>query len=196
MVLFSSCFYRTSGNDSKADLYNEKNSADSLKEESEMIDEEVMTNYDSLALTNKENNIIVICKRKFTLTLFYDTVKIKEYIVALGKNPNDKKKAGDNATPLGYFRIIKIENSSYWTHDFNDGKGEIRGAYGPYFLLLKTGKEETISGKEWKEIGIHGTHNEESIGTNASEGCVRMKNEELIDLMRFVSIDTKVEIRE
>ncbi|MDD3804250.1 MAG: L,D-transpeptidase [bacterium] len=148
------------------------------------------------AEADKTNNLIIINKNKFTLEIWRGFVKLREFTVALGKNPNDKTRVGDNATPVGDFMIEKIEDSSDWTHDFNDGKGEIEGAYGPYFLRLKTGKEETVSGMAWTGIGIHGTHDNSSIGTNASEGCVRMKNEELVDMMKFVEVGTGVKIEE
>lgn len=148
------------------------------------------------AKADKKRNLLLISKKDFTLEIWRDSVMIKEYRVALGKNPDDKRAKGDNATPLGDFRIEKIENSSKWTHDFNDGKGVIEGAYGPYFLRLKTGKEETVSKKSWSGIGIHGTHDNASIGTNASEGCVRMKNEELVEMMEFAEVGTAVKIRD
>ncbi len=139
---------------------------------------------------------IVIDKSDFTLTLYNGAAVVKVYCVAVGKNPGDKEKVGDCRTPVGKFRIEKIHDSSAWTHDFKDGKGEIKGAYGPWFLRLYTGKDATASGKAWKGIGIHGTHAPESIGTRATEGCIRLKNEDIADLKSRVSIGTPVEIRE
>ncbi|MCR5176958.1 MAG: L,D-transpeptidase, partial [Anaerovibrio sp.] len=65
-----------------------------------------------------------------------------------------------------------------WTHDFGDGKGEIPGAYGKWFISLNTG---------WDGIGIHGTHDPASVGTNASEGCIRLRNHDLEELKEFIS---------
>ena len=39
---------------------------------------------------------------------------------------------------------------------------------------------------------IHGTNNPASIGTQVSSGCIRMRNEDVIDLYRRVSVGTKV----
>jgi lipoprotein-anchoring transpeptidase ErfK/SrfK len=39
---------------------------------------------------------------------------------------------------------------------------------------------------------IHGTNEPQSIGTAASSGCIRMLNEEVIELYDQVSIGTKV----
>jgi len=196
MIFLSSCFYASSGESHEVTEVSDSTAEDTMSIENDEITDTVKIDYIELAEKEKKNNVIIITKSSFTLALYYDTIKVKEYIVALGKNPEDKTRVGDNATPLGIFYIVKIEDSSLWTHDFNDGKGEIEGAYGPFFLRLKTGAEETLSGKEWKGIGIHGTHDNSSIGTNASEGCIRMKNQELVDLIRFVQVNTRVEIRE
>ncbi len=139
---------------------------------------------------------IVIEKSNFTLTLYDGNRVVKVYPVAVGKNPGDKETVGDMRTPIGKFRIVSIHDASAWTHDFKDGKGEIKGAYGPWFLRLYTGKDATVSGKAWTGIGIHGTHAPESIGTCATEGCIHMKNEDIIDLKARVKIGTPVEIRE
>jgi hypothetical protein len=41
---------------------------------------------------------------------------------------------------------------------------------------------------------IHGTYKTESIGANQSNGCIRMLNEDVIELYSMVPIHTKVEI--
>ncbi len=139
---------------------------------------------------------IVIDKSDFTLTLYDGKEVVKVFPVAVGKNLGDKEAVGDMRTPIGKFRIVSIHDSRAWTHDFKDGKGDIKGAYGPWFLRLYTGKDATVSGKAWKGIGIHGTHAPESIGTRATEGCIRLKNEDIADLKTRVKIGTPVEIRE
>lgn len=45
-------------------------------------------------------------------------------------------------------------------------------------------------------IYIHGTNHEENIGTPASIGCVRMRNEDVVDLYRLVEIGSEVLIEE
>lgn len=65
-------------------------------------------------------------------------------------------------------------------HDFKDDSlGEIPGAYGPYFIRLD------VPGQ--KGIGIHGTHDNNSLGTRASEGCIRLKNEDLEALVKRIN---------
>ena len=45
-------------------------------------------------------------------------------------------------------------------------------------------------------IYIHGTNHEESIGTPSSIGCVRMRNEDVVDLFRLVEVGSEVLIEE
>ena len=118
---------------------------------------------------------------------------VAEYGCALGLNPGQKEKSGDMKTPDGVFPIDEILDASYWTHDFNDGKGEIPGAYGPWFISLDTTE---LSGERWSGIGIHGTHAPESIGTRASEGCVRLNNADIVKLKQFARVGMKVVIEE
>ncbi len=131
----------------------------------------------------KEPLLIVVEKEKCKLHLFKEGKEIKSYDVAIGKNPGQKERVGDMTTPSGEFKVDEIIASNNWTHDFNDGKGEIEGAYGPWFVSLETG---------WIGIGIHGTHDPASIGTMASEGCIRMKNDQVAELKELIFVGTKV----
>ncbi|MDR1944115.1 MAG: L,D-transpeptidase, partial [Synergistaceae bacterium] len=100
---------------------------------------------------------VLIEKKAHKLTVFRDGERIREYKVAVGKNKGDKKRVGDLRTPEGTFPVQQVQDSSKWTHDFKDGKGAIRNAYGPLFIRLKT--------PPWRGIGIHGTHDPASIGS-------------------------------
>ena len=123
--------------------------------------------------------VIVVSKQDMTLTLWnYAGRKLMEVPVATGKNPGDKIVPGDMKTPEGVFRVSDVEDASAWTHDFGDGKGEIPGAYGDFFIRLDTPGHTGI--------GIHGTHDPASLGTRASEGCIRLRNEDLNRLVRRV----------
>lgn len=130
---------------------------------------------------------IRINKSAYMLYLYQGDEVDRSFRIAVGRNPGDKQRSGDNRTPTGIFSVQSIENASAWAHDFRDGNGLIRGAYGPWFIRLKTG---------WKGIGIHGTHAPDSIGTMVSEGCIRMQNDELEELKRYAFKDMKVVIEE
>ena len=130
---------------------------------------------------------IVISKETMTLKLYDKNGKvIYNFPVAVGKNYGNKQKKGDMKTPEGVFSVQEIKDASGWTHDFNDGKGEIKGAYGDWFIRLLTPPHTGI--------GIHGTHAPESIGTRASEGCIRLHNENLNKLKPLVFVGMKVTI--
>lgn len=82
---------------------------------------------------------ILIDKSEYKLYVLKDNEVIKQWGVAVGAKPGQKQRAGDMTTPTGNFEVDEILDASYWTHDFGDGKGEIKGAYGPNFISLVTG---------------------------------------------------------
>lgn len=136
---------------------------------------------------------IVIKKSEFKLYLMKQGNVEAEYGCALGKATGQKEISGDMKTPDGVFPVDEICDASAWTHDFGDGKGEIEGAYGPWFLSLDTSE---LSEGKWGGIGIHGTHDPNSIGTLASEGCIRLQNKDIEALKQCVKVGTLVKIEE
>lgn len=132
------------------------------------------------------NYYLVVELKNYKMYLYEDQNIVKEYSIAIGKNPGDKEKVGDSRTPWGNFRIEKIEPAEHWVYNYGDGKGYVH-AYGKWFIRLETNEEQTFSGNKWTGIGIHGTHEEESIGTRASRGCLRMHNNELEELVEFLN---------
>ena len=113
---------------------------------------------------------IKIVKHEHLLYVMNGKSVVAKYGVAVGRNSGQKQKSGDCRTPEGNFSVQSIQSAQGWSHDFHDGKGVIPDAYGPWFIRLKTG---------WSGIGIHGTHDSASIGKNVTEGCIRLKNENL-----------------
>lgn len=135
----------------------------------------------------ENSSFIIISKEELNLSVYnYKGKKIADYPVAIAKNYGNKETKGDMRTPEGIFRISDIENSDDWGHDFKDGKGKIVGAYGPFFIRLLTPGHSGI--------GIHGTHDSNSIGTRATEGCIRLKNSDLEKLVKQVRVGDVVVI--
>ncbi len=64
-------------------------------------------------------------------------------------------------------------------------KGGIKNPLGARALYLYRGGRDTL-------YRIHGTNNPSSIGRAASSGCVRLLNEEIVDLHKRVQIGAKV----
>lgn len=128
--------------------------------------------------------LIYICKKNLNLTLYSNSgAVLLSYPIACGRVMGPKEQRGDNRTPEGLFELQSVEEASSWGHDFGDGNGFIKNAYGPWFMRLRTG----FSG-----IGIHGTHAPESIGTRATEGCIRVENCNLDNLHDFVQVGMAV----
>jgi lipoprotein-anchoring transpeptidase ErfK/SrfK len=127
---------------------------------------------------NDKTDLILVSKQDLKLRMinFRDTTMLT-FPIATGRNPGDKKVAGDKRTPEGIFTVYAIHDASDWDYDFNDGKGRIKGTYGKYFIRFK----------EHYHIGIHGTHLPETLGSRATEGCVRMHNESLETIVPMVS---------
>lgn len=108
----------------------------------------------------------------------------RSYPIAVSRFYGNKERRGDNKTPEGTFTINEILNARSLTHDFHDGKGPIKGAYGPWFLRLD------VPG--FRDIGIHGTHLPNSIGTRATEGCIRLRNEDIEALKKRIRLGMTV----
>lgn len=133
-------------------------------------------------VVNKKNCFILIAKPEYRLYVCEvvdgDTLKRVHYPVCIGLKKGQKQKKGDmktpECTPEKPFVITEIVDASKWTHDFGDGRGSIL-SYGHWFMRLKT---PGFSG-----IGIHGsTNNESSVPGRGSEGCIRLRDDDLIQL--------------
>lgn len=136
-------------------------------------------------LIAEAGNRIIVSKKQLQLYVVNEkNDTLFQCPVACGKNLGNKTCVGDRKTPEGTFKIIKMYDATSWKHDFGDGKGMREGAYGPLFFRLN------VPG--FNDIGLHGTIFPETIGTRSSEGCVRMRNEDIRKLYRFCSIGMTV----
>ena len=112
--------------------------------------------------------------------LFQGETVINSYPVAVG--------ATDTPTPQGQFEVSKLVIEPVWQ---NPWTGEMH-APGPNSALgLRwIGFFSDASGA----FGFHGTPTLDSIGKAASNGCVRMRNEDIVALFSQVTIGTPVEV--
>ncbi|WP_409069488.1 L,D-transpeptidase [Clostridium sp. FAM 1755] len=107
---------------------------------------------------------IVINRQAHTLTLFRNNNVYKTYKVAVGKP--------STPTPKGTFKIVN--------RAVNPG-----GPFGTRWLGLSA---------PYGDYGIHGTNNPSSIGKSVSNGCIRMFNNDVVELSNLVPIGTSVTI--
>ncbi len=119
---------------------------------------------------------IVVDKSQNILFLKRSGKVIKAYVVSTGK---------DNSTPVGKFKITneKLENPTW----FRTG------------AVVSPDSPENILGSRWMGLniegyGIHGNRNINEMGKQVTQGCVRMKNEEVEDLFDIIPAETEVEI--
>ena len=128
---------------------------------------------------------LVIDKQALTLTYYdADGNAAATYGVACGSGYGNKTKRGDHKTPEGTFKITQLLYAKGLSHDFGDGTGPIVNCYGPWFFRLG------VPG--YIDIGIHGTHLPESIGSRTTEGCIRLKNEDVLKLKPLVFVGMTV----
>ncbi len=120
---------------------------------------------------------IVVDKSQNELRLYANGRLIKTYKVSTGKN---------DLTPEGTFKIVtKLKDPTF----FHDGKA------------IPPGDPENILGSRWMgfdygngSYGIHGTTSPETIGTYETNGCVRMRNEDVEELFAIVPKGTEVKV--
>lgn len=159
-----------------------RHSADSDKYASgilpQMADESL--NYTTKLLNSKYDNFIIVDKGRMKVVL-YDRYgrEVKTYGMACAVNYGTKHKRSDMRTPEGFFSIKRIQNSTDWLYtDDNGVTSPKKGQYGPRFIRLDT----PVTGS----IGIHGTCAPWSIGGRRSHGCIRIKNEDILELSELV----------
>lgn len=111
------------------------------------------------------------------LTYVLDGVAVLETDVGIGSDYNQ--------TPTGLFFVTD-----------NVTLADPTGPWGPSALGLSA-RSDTITSFNGGDgiIGIHGTNNQSSIGSNISLGCIRLPNDTIDLLHDLVPIGTKVEIR-
>jgi hypothetical protein len=116
------------------------------------------------------------------LRVFRDNALLAEFPVGLGR---------DSATPEGTFRIAQKVSDPAWYP--GDGRvvpaGDPTNPIGAQWLGLANGGER-------KGIGIHPTKQADSIGRNASAGCVRMRPADAEALYRLAPIGSPVVIHD
>ena len=141
---------------------------------------------------------------------------IKRFDIALGKGgKGTKKRLGDKKTPVGVYKITDFKADSKFHYFMQLDYPNTLDAWYGY-------KDKIISAREFKQIafafkdkqrppqntalggyiGIHGlgdsTEERRKIheSFNWTEGCIALKNKEITALRQFVSIGTRVVIKE
>lgn len=122
----------------------------------------------------------VVWKSSFLVTVYVGDVVVRSYPCAHGKPGHE--------TPETVFTLGATTENPDW-HYGGDviAFGDPRNPLGTHFVQFQ---HESYSG-----FGIHGTNEPESMGTQASLGCIRLGAAEIAEFARFVPRGTKVEVR-
>lgn len=128
-------------------------------------------------LESDGKRFIIVDKAKMKLFLYdpFGNVE-KSYGIACAKNYGTKKKKGDSRTTEGCFEVKGVFDSTEWLFTNDAGyTSPTKGVYGPRFVRLSI-----------PYIGIHGTGSPGSIGRRCSHGCIRVTNDNILDLVQYV----------
>ena len=135
------------------------------------------------ALLERTAGRIVVDQSNYTLTLFLDGKRVKQYPIAVG--------TASYPTPNGLWSVTNMARNPTWIPPNSPWAAGLEpvppGASNPL-------------GTRWigtsaPLIGIHGTPQSWSIGSRASHGCIRMYIGDVEELFEQVTVGMPVEIR-
>jgi lipoprotein-anchoring transpeptidase ErfK/SrfK len=180
-ILFSSIvtdndvFYEVEPGDNLSKIAKKFNTTvDLIKTSNSLANDMIRVNARLKVSKNKYK--ILVDKSQNVLTLFTDDDNVfKVYRVSTGEN---------NCSPVGTFEIINKMIDPVW---YTEG------------AVVPAESPDNILGTRWlgiseKGYGIHGTVEPDSLGTQATKGCVRMLNSEVEELYTIVPVGTEVTI--
>ncbi|MCP5003749.1 MAG: L,D-transpeptidase family protein [Planctomycetes bacterium] len=123
---------------------------------------------------------LLVDKSDFTLTVLLNGHYVKQFPVGIGKY--DK-------TPEDVFYVKdKLKNPVWYSPEGVFPFGHPKNLLGTRWMGFE--EKEGLYG-----YGIHGTADPDSIGKAMSNGCIRLRNEDVEALFDFVSLKTKVVIQ-
>ncbi|MFN3926085.1 MAG: L,D-transpeptidase [Pseudanabaenaceae cyanobacterium] len=134
-----------------------------------------------LAVNQPRVTLLVVHLTRRQLTSFRGETKLKTYPIAVGR-------AGWE-TPVGTHRVQQLIELPAWKNPFT---GDVIPGGDPDNPLGKRWIGFWTNGKDWS--GFHGTPNRSSVGQAVSHGCIRMYNEDIVELFPLVSTETIVRV--
>lgn len=126
------------------------------------------------------NHWVVLDLSDRTVYLYSGSELVNSYSVAIGTS--------ETPTPTGEFAVTQLVVNPVWQSPWT---GEVRSPGPNSALGLRwIGFTHNSEGA----FGFHGTPTVESIGHAASNGCVRMHNDDVVELFDQVAIGTVVSV--
>ena len=135
-------------------------------------------------LADRYETVIIVDRGAFRLRLFKRLKLAKTYPIALGQ-------AGQE-TPAGLYDIQNKAIDPAWNVPNSDWAGDLAGTVVPGGVAENPLKARWLG--VYDGVGIHGTAERDSIGTNASRGCIRMLVEDVVELYERVPVGAAIYI--
>jgi murein L,D-transpeptidase YafK len=173
----------------------------------------------SEAMKEKDLNVItnpsiIINRKNYTLDLYSDSIKVKQYKVVFGRNNGfDKKSKDDFITPIGNYKICGIDtNFIYYKRlklnypNIQDANKNLKNGIisKVEFLTIMNSLKNNKCSYDYTKLGgnisIHGIGKYNLIFKNLpfvfnwTNGSIALSNENIDELYSVVNIGTKVKI--
>ena len=135
------------------------------------------------AVTRDEYKQVLLVRIGENKLYYYEDGKIKrEWVIATG--------LPEYPTPTGVYEITEKRYMPTWVNPSPDGWG----ADMPTSIPPGPGNPLGLRALNWSAAAIrfHGTSATYSLGYNASHGCVRMSNEDVIELYDLIEVGTPI----
>lgn len=128
--------------------------------------------------------VVMVDRAAFRLTLYKDLERAETYGIAVGQVGLD--------TPAGLYKVQNKAVDPAWHVPNSAWAGNLAGQ------VIPGGVPENPIRARWlgvyDGVGIHGTSDEGSIGSNASHGCIRMRVADVVRLYDEVPVGAPVYI--
>ncbi len=133
-------------------------------------------------LADRYPTVLTVDRTGFRISLFKKLERVKTYPIAVGQ-------AGLE-TPAGLYKIQNKATNPAWHVPLSDWAGSLAGQ------VIPGGAPNNPIKSRWLGIydgvGVHGTSDRGSIGSNASHGCIRMLIEDVEKLYDEVPVGTPI----
>ncbi len=174
VVTSKDTLYKVQPGDTLYKISKRFNTTVELIKRSNALTSDTIKAHSKLKVTNQKFNII-IDKSQNTLNLLSGDEAVKVYTVSTGEN---------NTTPVGTFQIVNRIIDPVW---YTQG------------AIVPSDSPKNILGSRWMGFsipgyGIHGTIEPESVGKQATKGCIRMLNQDVEELFTIIPTGTEVTI--
>jgi len=133
-------------------------------------------------LARKYPTILTVDRSGFKISLFKHLKRVKVYPIAVGQ-------AGLE-TPAGLYKIQDKETNPAWHVPLSSWAGSLAGQVIPGGAPNNPIKARWLG--VYDGVGVHGTSDRASIGSNASHGCIRMLIEDVVKLYDQVPVGTPI----